>query len=120
MQLPSDGEQVELGEQPAIRIVRVGDDNKPGIRDGADVADFGNRVAGERSRPPVLRISRRHDGGAARPDEAGNERQQNLGAGRRHHMGSRGRAVGLRGSGSERSHRIRLRQAREGFRREIG
>ena len=69
----------------AVGTVGIGDDGEIGVAERGELARCRDIVAGEPRRARMLVISRRQNGGAAGTHEAGDQRQQDLRAGRRHH-----------------------------------
>ncbi len=67
----------------------------------------------------MLRIGRRHDSRAPRPNQTCDQRQQNLRPGSGHHMGGRRRAIGLCGCRRQQSHGRGFRQPAEQFGRQV-
>ena len=89
-------EQSGAGMQPAVGIVGIADDDQPGVAAGVDLADRFDLVSGKGRGTGVLGIGRRDNGGAAWPDQPGDQRQQNLRARRGHDKVGGVRAIGAR------------------------
>ncbi len=111
-------EQLSLTEDAPVRIVRVRQHRKVDVPELADVPDFGYLVAGQRSSPAELRISRTKHCGPPPPHQRCDRRQQNLRAGRRDDVVSRRSAIDLGRNRAQPINRGRFRQPRKQVRRQ--
>ncbi len=98
---------------PAIRIVGIDHDRELDIAQAGQVGDLRHLMPDMSGGADMLRIGRAQHRGATGPHQRGDLRQQDLGAGRRHHMGRRGSPIGPRRNGGQPVERSRLGQPGE-------
>ena len=106
-------EQSGPGVQPAVGIVGIAEDDQPGTSARVDLADRVDLVSGKGRGTGVLGIGRRDNGGAAWPDQPGDQGQQNLRARRGHDLVGGVSAIGARRGCRDCGGGSRLRQTGE-------
>ena len=106
-------EQIRTRHGASVRIVRVHQDRKIGIREFIKSARLVDRVPGKRSRTGVFRVDRPQQRRAPGWKERSHLGQQDLRAGRGDDMRTRRSAVGARRGDREPLQRARFRQPGE-------
>jgi hypothetical protein len=110
-----DGENLVAAENAAVRIVRVGQYGEIGVNGLGNVRDLDHAVSSERCRLCEFRIGGPEHNGASGGNLRRCRRQQDLCAGRRHHVMARRRAIGHSRGGGDAIERRGLRQPRVRF-----